>query len=150
MRARLAQAAASERAHSRVRVLISGPFREARRAGASVELRQADAGVEGLQNLLVGEPGACEAVGADLTHPDAVPPDSPVEGVLRDAAALVELAVDDEELLAQLQGRADAAAAHVRRRRLPDYFEVEHAPRDAAPPHAQVEERAHVGDGARE
>src|SRR5215204_4985294 len=68
---------------------------------ASVKLRDADAGVERLQNLFVRESGAGEAVSADLTHPDAVPPAASVEDELRHAAALVERAVDDEKLLAQ-------------------------------------------------
>src|SRR5829696_8751904 len=114
----------------------------------SIELRHADARVEVLQNLVVRQPGAREAVGADLTHADAVPPAAPREGELRDTAALVVRAVDDEELLAQTQRRAHAPAADVRRPGSPDDFEVEDAPRDAAPPHAQVEERSDLGDRA--
>ena len=57
--------------------------------------------------------GACHPVSADLAHADAVPPPAPVEDEPRDAAALVVLAVDDEELFAQAQRRADAPAADV-------------------------------------
>src|SRR6059036_2307167 len=93
----------------------------------SVELRDADARVKRLQDFVIREAGARKAVGPDLAHADAVAPAAAREGEAGDAARVVKRAVDDEELLAQAEGGADAAAAHVRRGGRADDFEVEHA-----------------------
>src|SRR2546423_15158317 len=120
-------------------------LREKRIVMPSVKFRHVDSRIVRLQNFVVGQPCARESVSADLTHADAVPPAATREGEVRDAARVFERAVYDEELFAQSERGAYATAAHVSRARRADDFEVEHAPRHAAPPDAQINERADAG-----
>jgi hypothetical protein len=80
-----------------------------------IELRQFNPCVVVLQNPVVGEPGAGQAISPYLTETHAVPPAAPREGKAYQAARLIITAVYDEELFAQAQRRAYAASAHVRR-----------------------------------
>src|SRR5205823_2221399 len=71
-------------------------LREKRIARAdSIKFRDADSGVERLQNLIVRVARARKPVCSDLTHPDAVSPAATLEGEARDATRFVECAVND-------------------------------------------------------
>src|SRR4051812_36289661 len=105
----------------------------------SVELRKAYARVVRLQNLLVGESRARESVGSDLTEADAVAEAAPLKREARDASAVVEGALDDEQKLRQIERGVYASAANVGGALRADEFQINHAARHAATAHAQVE-----------
>src|SRR5712692_9270013 len=74
---------------------------------------QFNARVVGLQDLVDRESLSRQSIRAHLAHADAMSPAAPGENKANDVTALAVQAVDDKELFAQAQGRANASTANV-------------------------------------
>src|SRR5882672_4170804 len=107
-----------------------------------VKLCEFDAGVVSLQNLLDRKALSRQTVSAHLAHPDAMAPAAPGKNKANDATALAVQAVDDKELFAQAQRRADASTPNVAHALRADNLEVDHPAGGTAPGYPQIGNRA--------
>src|SRR5260370_35523435 len=101
--------------------------------GGLVKPWEFDAGVVSLQDLVNGESLSRQSIRAHLAHADAMAPAAPGENKANDVTALAVQAVDDKELFAQAQGRANASTANVTDALWTTNLEIDHPAWRTAP-----------------
>ena|ERR1700687_3454986 len=91
-----------------------------------VKLSQFNSGVVSLEDLIDREPLSSQPIRAHLAHADAMAPAASGKNKANDVTAVAVQAIDDKELFAQAQGRANASTANVAHALRADNFEVDH------------------------